>query len=101
MDRLIDHPEILQIADSSFDSSWIREEIETAAEGLNQRQRAVLTKRFWDCEHLTEIARQLGLSRGRVGQINADALRMMRKKMCKESYKGIADRVRMRDEIGS
>ena len=61
-----------------FDRLECEELVDQLMTRLTERERTVITYRFWKQMTLEEVAHQLNLSRGRVQQIEAKALRSLR-----------------------
>ena len=61
-----------------FDRLECDELVDQLMTRLTERERTVITYRFWKQMTLEEVAHQLNLSRGRVQQIEAKALRILR-----------------------
>lgn len=60
------------------DAVHLEDAMESAMSDLTTQQKFVLKHRFWKDETLEEVGSKLGRTRGRVRQIEAKALRMLR-----------------------
>lgn len=78
LERLLDHPEVMQLAAPEYEDDGLEERVEDAMSKLSPRHRFVLRERFWNGELLATIARRTKTSRERVQQIEAAALRELR-----------------------
>lgn len=81
MERLLDHPEVLQLAaPGTEEETGLEERLETIIGELPRQQQVVLRERFWNGKTLEATGKNtnLGLTRDRVRQIEAAALRKLR-----------------------
>lgn len=80
MERLLDHPEVLQLAAPEYEDNGLEHRMETIIGELPNQQQVVLRERFWNDKTLEDTGKnkQLGLTRDRVRQIEAAALRKLR-----------------------
>ena len=78
MERLLDHPEVLQIAAPEEGDNNLDERMASAIETLPKRVQTVLRERFWNGKTLEATGKRLKRTRDRVRQIEAKGLRMLR-----------------------
>lgn len=79
MERLIDHPEVLQLAAPETSSEdGLEERMESVIGELPKQAQIVLHERFWNGQTLEATGQRLKRTRDRVRQIEAKALRMLR-----------------------
>ena len=84
LDQLFLEDEILQLEkmESEIYSNILRDDFEKIMESLTDRQKLVINLRFGlidgNCRTLDDVAKMLGVTRERVRQIEAKALRMLR-----------------------
>ena len=77
MERLLDHPEVLQIAAPEYEGSEIEERVESVMIKIPERDREILRKRFWENKTYKEIANEMGVSSSRIRDIENHALRLL------------------------
>ena len=70
-----------QISDSkNLDESWLENiSIKEAMKKLNDREKLILTLRFFDGRTQMEVAEEIGISQAQVSRLEKTALRHMRK----------------------
>lgn len=78
MERLIDHPEVLQIAAPEYDDNNIEEHIESVMSEMPKQTQIVLRERFWNGKTLKETSKNINRSIERVRVIEFKAMRMLR-----------------------
>ena len=82
MDRLIDHPEVLQLAapeNTTYESDELRDQIlNDFIEELPEKTQTVMRERFWHGMTLKQVAKKINRQPERVRQIEAKTLRRMR-----------------------
>lgn len=64
-----------------LDAAAFRSQVRAAVDRLRPRQREVITLRYWHDQLQIEVAEQLGVTRQRVQQIEAEALDRLRPKL--------------------
>ena len=87
MDRLIDHPEALQIACHEYKENHLNHILDAAISELPKKIQTVLRERFWDGKTLEGIGKNINESRERVRQIEAKGLRKLRCRIALERRK--------------
>jgi RNA polymerase sporulation-specific sigma factor len=66
------------------DSDWIRDlSIEQAMSHLNEREKSIIRRRFFEGRTQMEVAGEIGISQAQVSRLEKNALEHMRKQMCK------------------
>ena len=78
IDRLLDHPEVLQIAAPEYEDNNLEECMESVMSEMPKQTQIVLRERFWNSKTLEETGKKLKRTKDRVRQIEAKALRMLR-----------------------
>lgn len=94
MDRLIDHPEVLQIAAPEYAENDLEGRVSSAMLTMRPNDKVVLVKRFWENKTHEEIASEMNISRGRVHSIEKRALQCLNlpyraRKLMPHLYEGI------------
>lgn len=80
MERLLDHPEVLQIAAPEYEDNGLKDRMEAVISELPEKQQVVLKERFWNNKTLeaTGENKQVGVCGDAVRHIQAQALRKLR-----------------------
>lgn len=78
MERLIDHPEVLQLAAPESEDDGLLERMDAAIGELTPRQQALLTELYVNGKTLKKAGRAIGVSRERARQIQSKVLRRIR-----------------------
>ena len=70
-----------QISDKkNKEENWIEElSLEAAMERLNERERYIITLRFFEGKTQMEVAEQINISQAQVSRLEKNALKIMRK----------------------
>lgn len=72
----------------------LREALAAALDNLEERQRDTIRRRFWNRDTIQAIADDAGISRERVRQTEAAALRNLRRGPCRKLLEPFADEIR-------
>ena len=69
-----------QISDKkNREENWVEElSLEAAMERLNERERYIISLRFFEGKTQTEVAGQIGISQAQVSRLEKNALKTMR-----------------------
>ena len=105
MDRMLDHPEMLQIAApeeySGVSQRCIDETIDEVIGELSENQQIVLRERFWNRKSLEEVGEMLGTGREGVRQIELKSLRLLRHPSKIKKLKGLLEELPTYDNLTS
>ncbi len=77
MERLLDHPEALQIAAPEYQDDEIEERVKSVISKLPERNRQILIKRFWENKKLEEISNEIGVGKQQVHNLEKRSIRML------------------------
>lgn len=77
MERLLDHPEALQIAAPEYQDDDIEERVKSVISKLPERNRQILIKRFWENKKLEEISNEIGVGKQQVHNLEKRSIRML------------------------
>jgi len=77
MERLLDHPEALQIAAPEYQDDEIEERVKSVISKLLERNRQILIKRFWENKKLEEISNEIGVGKQQVHNLEKRSIRML------------------------
>ncbi len=77
MERLLDHPEALQIAAPEYQDDGIEERVKSVISKLPERNRQILIKRFWENKKLEEISNEIGVGKQQVHNLEKRSIRML------------------------
>jgi DNA-directed RNA polymerase sigma subunit (sigma70/sigma32) len=77
MERLLDHPEALQIAAPEYQDDEIEERVKLVISKLPERNRQILIKRFWENKKLEEISNEIGVGKQQVHNLEKRSIRML------------------------
>ena len=81
LERLLDHPEVLQIADPQYEDSPVKDltdHLEALMSELPERMRIVLHERFWNNASLAETGKKIKRSGALAHKIEMKALQWLR-----------------------
>lgn len=70
-----------QVSDKkNREDNWVEElSLEAAMERLNERERYIITLRFFEGKTQMEVAQQIGISQAQVSRLEKNALKTMRR----------------------
>ena len=69
-----------QISDNNSDMNWLEEiAIKDAMDGLSEREKRILSMRFYVGKTQVEVAREIGISQAQVSRIEKGALEQIKK----------------------
>ena len=77
MERLLDHPEALQIAAPEYQDDEIEERVKSVISKLPERNRQILIKRFWENKKLEEISNEIGVGKQQVHNLEKRSIGML------------------------
>ena len=71
-----------QIKDSCTDADWLEEiALRQAMENLSEREKKILTLRFFVCKTQIEVSKEVGISQAQVSRIEKGALERIKKQI--------------------
>ena len=69
-----------QISDKNNDSNWLEElSIKEAIENLSEREKKILSMRFYVGKTQMEVAKEIGISQAQVSRIEKGAMEQIKK----------------------